>query len=229
MKKLKRSRVTNFLALSACLLVTMQARASEVDFSCMSYKVWPKSHISDQYTSYDIVIQNACPGSVYWEMCIERLDPKTHKVVETHNPTGFVDADKKARVNLNLNKRSGKSVFRNRFQEFYVDIGYAIDSAPAPKCHATGCEAKKASFRKEISANETAWKNAEKALAERIEVDCPDSGWDEASYAECARKTRESNPVAMEKFELRDQELREQMAAVDPENCMVHSGNLVTP
>jgi hypothetical protein len=227
MKKLNTSSVTITLALIALLLAGFPVLAAEVDFSCMSYKVWPKSHISDQYTSYDIVIQNDCPGSVYWEMCIERLDQKSHKVVETHNPTGHVEAEKKARVNLNLNKRAGKSVFRNRFQEFYVDIAYAIDSPPAPKCHASRCEAKKSTFRSQISANETAWKNAEKALSARIESDCPDSGWDKDSYEECAQKVRDSNPTEIEAFSLKDQELREQMAAIDPESCLVHSGDLV--
>lgn len=227
MNNMNKTKVTGMLALSISLLGGTHIQAAEIDFSCMSYKVWPKSHVSDRYTSYDIVIQNSCPGDVYWEMCIERLDPVSHKVVETHNPAGYVEAEKKARVNLNLNKRNGKSVFRNRFQEFYVDIAYAIDSPLAPHCYATQCEAKKSGLRAEIRANEKAWENAEKALAAQIIAECPDSGWDEASLVECSETVRNSNPVQMETFALKDQELRDQMAAIDPDTCKVHSGNLV--
>lgn len=227
MKILNKTNVTGILALSICLFGALPAVAAEIDFSCMSYKVWPKSHISDRYTSYDIVIKNSCPGDVFWEMCIERLDPVSHKVVETHNPAGFVEAEKKARVNLNLNKRPGRSVFRNRFQEFYVDIAYAIDSPLAPHCYATQCEAKKSGLRAEIRTNEKAWESAEKALAAQIIEKCPDSGWDEDSLAECSETVRNSNSVQMETFAIKDQELRDQMAAIDPDTCKVHSGDLV--
>ncbi|MCJ7815237.1 MAG: hypothetical protein MUP31_04210 [Xanthomonadales bacterium] len=227
MKKQNKSSFPAILALSSCLAFAIPVQAAEVDFSCMSYKVWGKSHISDQYTSYDVVIQNSCPGSVYWAMCIERLDPDSHKVVETHNPSGYVDAEKKARVNLNLHKKSGNSLFRNRFQEFYVDIAYAIDTLPVPKCYAAQCEAKKGAIRAEIRANETAWESAEKALAARIAAECPDTGWDTASFSECGSKVREANASEMEEYPLKDQELRDQMAAIDPEICEVYSGDLV--
>ncbi len=228
MTKQKKYGFPIFLILCCSLNGAISAQAAEVDFSCMSYKVWGKSHVSDQFTSYDIVIQNSCPGSVYWAMCIERLDPDTHKVIETHNPTGYVDAEKKARVNLNLYKTSGKDLFRNRFQEFYVDIGYSIDSLPVPKCYASQCEAKKSALRQEIRSNEAAWKSAEKALAARIKADCPDTGWDTATFEECASKVKEANAPEMDAFSIKDQELRDQMAAVDPDICKIYSGDLVT-
>lgn len=215
------------LCLASLLPFGTAAQAADIDFSCMSYKVWGKSHVSDQYTSYDIVLQNNCPGSVYWAMCIERLDPETHKAIETHNPTGYVDAEKKARVNLNLYKRAGHTEFRNRFQEFYVDIGYSIDSLPVANCYASQCEKNKSGLRVEISANEKAWERAEKALAARISAECPDTGWDPASFAQCESKVREINQSEMDAYVVKDQELREQMAAIDPEKCRVYSGDLV--
>jgi hypothetical protein len=227
MKNLVNNGILAVLVLGNCLVGAGLAQAAEVDFSCMSYKVWGKSHVSDQYTSYDIVIQNACPGSVYWAMCIERLDPDTHKVIETHNPTGYVDAENKARVNLNLYKKTGKDLFRNRFQEFYVDIGYSIDSLPVPNCYASQCETKKSDLRQKIKSNEAAWKIADKALAAKIKADCPDTGWDTASFESCSSEVKAANSAEMEAFEMKDQELRDQMAAVDPDHCTVYSGDVV--
>jgi len=229
MKKLKKSSFTAILAIGACQAGIFPAQAAEVDFSCMTHKVWPKSHVSSQYTSYDIVITNSCPGSVYWAMCIERLDLDSHKVVETHNPTGYVEADKTARVNLNLFKKPGNDVFRNRFQEFYVDIGYSIDNLPRPVCHAKQCEAKKAALRTAIKANETSWKKAERALAAQIARDCPNNGWDQASAAECSTKVRKSTAPEMDSYAVKDGELRQQMADIDPETCQIYSGDLATP
>jgi len=227
MKKLNMSIFPFILAASTWLAGAVTAQAAEVDFSCMSYKVWPKSHVSSQYMSYDIVIQNSCPGAVYWAMCIERLDPNTSKVIETHNPTGFVEVDKKARVNLNLYKKAGNDVFRNRFQEFYVDIGYSIDSLPVSHCYAKPCEAKKSTLRKAIKTNEAAWEQAEKKLNAKIAADCPDTGWDKVNPSECASKVRESSKDDFKAFAEKDRELRNQMAEIDPEICKVYSGGLV--
>jgi len=223
----KMSFIPAILVLAVVPFLTTGAWAADVDFSCMSYKVWGKSHVSDQYTSYDIVIQNNCPGSVYWAMCIERIDPDTHKIVETHNPTGYVDTEKKARVNLNLYKRPGDNQFRNRFQEFYVDIGYSIDSLPVANCYAAQCENKKKELRSQIDANERAWEKAEKALRASITAECPNTGWDTDSHAECASKVRAASQSEMEAYVLKDEELRAQMAAIDPDICGVHSGDLV--
>ena len=227
MKTQNKSSCPAILVLSAFLAGASPVQAAEVDFSCMTYKVWGKSHVSDQFKSYDIVLQNSCPGAVFWVMCIERLDLDSHKVVETHNPTGHVEADKKARVNLNLYRKPENTEFRNRFQEFYVDISYSIESLQAPKCYATQCEAKKSTLRAEIRANESAWEKAEKALAARITAECPDSGWDQATFAECQSNVRAGNEAEMEEFPLKDQELRDQMAAIDPDTCQIYSGDLV--
>lgn len=207
-------------------LTAAAATAAEVDFSCMSYKAWGKGHVSDQFMSYDIVIRNECPGNVYWAMCIERLSQTTHAVVETHNPAGYVEAGKKARVNLHLKKQQGKNVFRNRFQEFYVDVAYAIEPPASPSCHAKTCEQRKSGLRAEIRSNEAAWEETETRVKRQIDEDCPNSGWDEESYAQCAAEIRERNKYELEAYQLKDQELRTQMAAIDPEMCQVYSGEL---
>ena len=201
------------------------AQAEEVDFSCMDYKVWSKGHVSANFRDYDIVVYNRCPGAVYWSMCIERLDWSTNRIVETHEPTGYVDVDKKARVNLQLPKNPRKSQFRSRYQEFYVNIGYALEMPVSSECYASRCETQKRDLRAQVRANETAWEHAEKALAARIKSECPESGWDK-SHEECEAAVREANQAEMDQFPVKDQELREQMAAIDPEHCQVWSGEL---
>ncbi|MFC1689942.1 hypothetical protein ACFL07_09860, partial [Pseudomonadota bacterium] len=120
----------------------------------MKSKVWPKSHLSNRYRGFDVVLQNQCPGPVYWSMCIERIDSQSNKVWETLKPVGYVEAEKKARVNLQTKKNQGKSDFRKRYEEFYVNIGYSIDSAASAECLAATCEAKKSDLRAAIRANE---------------------------------------------------------------------------
>lgn len=227
MKKQIKNRLGAILTLLTALPFASLAQADDVDFSCMSYKVWSKSHVSNQYRSYDIVVQNDCPGAVYWAMCIERLDLNTHKVIETHNPTGYVDEGKKARVNLNLKQDMTQSRFRNRFQEFYVDIGYSIDGLPVARCYAKQCEAEKSALRSEISANEKAWKEAEKSFHAKISAECPDTGWDQETHDECVSNLMSDSDSRLEVFAATDQELREQMAAIDPDTCQVYSGELV--
>ena len=202
------------------------AQAVEVDFSCVSYKVWGKDHVSDQFMSYDVVIDNQCPGAVYWAMCIERLDQVSHAVVETHNPTGYVEKDKKARVNLHLNRQSGKDVFHNRFQEFYLDVGYAIDPPASARCNAVSCEQKKRGLRSQLTANEAAWSKTEKQVEKRVANDCPNTGWDKAAYQQCTEEVRATAAEQLDAYALKDRELRAQMAAIDPENCTIHSGEL---
>jgi hypothetical protein len=217
--------ITGMLAVAAAG-ASPAAAAADVDFSCMSYKVWGKGHVSNQFMSYDIVIQNDCPGNVYWAMCIERLDQETQAVVETHNPAGYVEVGKKARVNLHLKKQPGKNVFHNRFQEFYLDVGYAIEPPARAQCLAAACEAKKRGIRNEIRANETAWRQAEQQIDRKIDNDCPNSGWDKDSYQKCSAEVRETNQYELEGYVLKDQELRQRLAEVDPEQCTVYSGEL---
>ncbi len=203
------------------------AWAAEVDFSCMSYKVWPKNHLSHRYREFDIVLTNKCPGAAYWSMCIERLDPDTNRVWETLRPAGLVEPEKKARVNLQTKRDDGPATFRKRFEEFYVNIGYAVDSVATADCFARQCEAKKSDLRASVKANERAWEKAEKALSVRIASECPDSGWDTAAREKCAVDLRESASEQLDSFSSRDAQLREQMAAIDPDQCTAWSGDLV--
>ncbi|MBT8047869.1 MAG: hypothetical protein HKO99_01435 [Xanthomonadales bacterium] len=226
MKKPTNNPFPMLAALLCMLLPAMPAQAAEVDFSCMNYRVWSKSHLSSEYRSFDIVVQNQCPGSVYWAMCIERIDPDTFVVAETHNPTGYVEEGKKARVNLNLRKHPNDAKFRSRFQEFYVDVGYSIDGAPAPNCFASQCEAKKRSLRLEIRENENVWEQAERALSERIKNECPDTGWDTLQSQECEDRVKAASQAELQRFEATDLELREQVTEIEPGDCRSYSGEL---
>jgi hypothetical protein len=225
MKKLIKTGFPAILIFVLFFIPVTAAQAEEVDFSCMNYKVWGKGHVSANFKDYDIVIYNRCPGAVYWSMCIERIDAGTNKIVETHEPTGYIDIDKKARVNLQLPKNPLKSQFRNRFQEFYVNVGYALEMPVSADCRGSQCETQKRDLRAQVKANEAAWERAEKSLAARIKSECPESGWD-ASHEECEAKLREVSQAEMEQFPLKDQELREELAAIDPERCKVWSGDL---
>jgi len=226
MKKQIRISAPAILAIVLFMSPATTIRAGDVDFSCMNYRVWGKGHVSTELKDYDIVLQNHCPGAVYWHMCIERIDPLTNEVVETHTPTGYVEVDKKARVNLQLLKSSNKSQFRNRFQEFYVNIGYAIEMPVSSDCFASQCENKKRALRAQIRANEAAWERAEISLAAQIKNNCPGSGWDTLSKDECEAQVRESSQTEMKIFPIQDQQLREKMAAIDPDRCQVWSGDL---
>ena len=225
MKKLIKTGFPAILIFVLFLIPVTAAQAKEVDFSCMSYKVWGKGHVSANFKDYDVVIYNRCPGAVLWSMCIERIDPWTNKIVETHEPTGYIEVDKKARVNLQLPKNPHKSQFRNRYQEFYVNIGYALEMPVSSDCFASRCETAKRELRTQVRANEAAWERAEKSLAARIKSECPESGWD-SSHEECEATVRAANQAEMDQFPLKDQELREAMAAIDPEHCQVWSGEL---
>jgi hypothetical protein len=204
------------------------ASAAEIDFSCMNYKVWPKRHLSDRYREYDIVLQNNCPGAVYWSMCIERIDSDTNQVWETLTPSGFVEPEKKARVNLQTKRNDSNTTFRQRYEEFYVNIGYAVDDAATADCHAKRCESKKSDLRASVRANAKAWEEAEKALSAKIANDCPDSGWDTATRQKCSVDLRESSREQLSAFSARDAQLRKEMAAIDPDHCTAWSGDLVS-
>jgi hypothetical protein len=211
--------------LSFAPITTVQA--ADIDFSCMSHKVWPKSHLSNRYRGFDVVLQNNCPGPVYWSMCIERINAESSSVWETLKPSGYVEAEKKARVNLQTKKNKGKTTFRQRYEEFYVNIGYSIESAASVECVANACEASKRDLRKAIQSNEMDWEKAERALQSKIASECPDTGWDTATRQECELQVRSDSAEQIGQFSDRDAELREQMAAIDPDRCTVYSGALV--
>ena len=198
--------------------------AAEVDFSCVSSKVKGKIQVSAHHKEYDIVLENHCPGSVYWSMCIERMDPQTSKIVETLTPSGQVKVDKKTRVNLRMMRVSEESDPQLEFEEFYLDVGYALEPTLNAQCVASGCEEQKSDLRKAFRANEKARQKLETALADRIATECPQSGWSGNDQAECEAAIRQPAQAELNDLAEKQKELETKLAAVDPENCQVNKG-----
>jgi len=212
--------------LACALLSSPAAEAAAVDFSCMSYEVNGKPQVTDRYKEYDVVLRNQCPGAVNWNLCIERLDPQTHEILESLNPSGHLEAAARSRVNLQIKPGTEEMPFRKRFQEFYVSAAYAIDTAPHAECVARSCEAPKTELRRKIRANTDAWEAAEHQLGEAIAKQCPKSGWAESEEG-CEDKVRETYQVRIDELSLKDSVLRAQLDAVQPGRCTAYAGELV--
>jgi len=229
MKNIMKTLVyTGLLTVISFLALMTNSQAAEVDFSCMKESVRGKPLVTDRYKEYDVNIQNTCPGSAYWSMCIERLDPWTYKVLETHTPSGLVEEGKKARVNLHMKRGPDWLQFRNRFQAFYVEIAYGIKTPAKASCRAALCEEKKSSLRAETLANEKSWLNANKSLDQRIATECPNSGWETEEQNKCEARIRKNSQSEMVQFARKDIVLREQLANLDPVQCQVFAGGLLT-
>ncbi len=229
MKKMIKAGIPAILAIAFLVVPFTVVQAAEIDFSCMKYRVWGKNHVSDRYREFDVVLENRCPGPAKWAMCIERVDPWTNKVVETHNPTGVIQPEKKSRVNLQLKRGPDKEIFRNRFQSFYVSLGYSVSGPVTAQCYARQCEEKKRGLRAKVTENEKAWEKASNRINALIAAECPDSAWDETTREECEGEIREASKIEIELFIENDLLLREQLATVDPEHCKVWSGELTDP
>lgn len=223
----KTAGYTKFL-IAALFAVPGIAMADEVDFSCMKEQVRSIIQVTDQHQEFDVVIRNDCPGNAYWAMCIERMDPWTHKIIETHNPTGYVEEGKRARVNLHMKNTPRDSLAEGRIQEFYVNIAYGIKSAEMPACNARACEEKKRDLRTKVSVNDAAWTKAENALQAKIIAECPDDGWGSEDVETCRSKVREASAEEMAVFASKNRKLQAALVALDPENCAVHGGGLNT-
>ncbi len=87
----------------------LPVQAEEVDLSCMKHRVRAKIAVSNRFREFDVLVENHCPGPVYWSMCIERMDPQTSKIMETLTPSSRVKVDKKTRVNLRMMRISEES------------------------------------------------------------------------------------------------------------------------
>jgi hypothetical protein len=208
-------------------LLAAPAEAQEADLSCMNYRVLDKIQVAERYNEYDVIVENRCPGAVYWTMCIERLDSRTSKILESHTPSGYVEKDRKSRVNLQMKKSGGDDEFRQRFQEFYVNISYGIDHPSNAKCVATLCETQKRAARAEFRAHLKAWQQAENALKARLETECPESGWGVTDEVEtCRAGIREAAQTELDRFEQTDTELRERVLSGDPAYCQLYGGDL---
>lgn len=217
-------------AAASCLLLTsgpLELRAAETDFSCMSHEVRGKIQVAERYREYDVNVQNGCPGPVYWAMCIERVDPLSHKVLEVHTPTGYLEAEQKSRVNLQMKQGPERMTFRKRYQEFYVNVGYAVDAAASAACVASACEAEQRGVRAQLDANTAAWEKADRNLTERLAKECPQSGWGKTEEVEtCEAGIREGVQAELEQYSATDAELRGQLQDEGLERCRVHGGDL---
>ncbi len=216
--------LTILFAVSVSIPVTL-LQAEEVDFSCMSYKVKGKIQVSEKYKEYDIGIHNRCPGSVYWSMCIERMDPWTNEIQVALTPSGMLEMQKKTRVNLQMKKRMDKSNTRHAFQEFYLSVGYALKPPANARCVASGCEAKKLSLRTKFRKNDADLHKLKTALAARISTECPQSSWDGSTQEICEAKIRKNSQPQMDQFAQINKELKNKLSAVDREQCQVHAGD----
>jgi len=198
--------------------------AEEVDFSCISYQVKGKIQVSTHRKEYDIVLENSCPGSVYWSMCIELMDPWTNEIQVPLTPSGKLQMQKQSRVNLLMKNVLDQSSDRRAFQAFYLSIAYALNPEANVRCVASECESNRRSLRTKFRANDTAWQKAKKELTARLSAECPQSDWDSSKQEACEAKILESSQAPMDQFAQIEKELKNQIAAVDRERCQVHAG-----
>lgn len=217
-------------AMNLALLIAylpVQLSAAEVNFDCMKEQVRPIIQVTDQHQEFDVVIRNQCPGAAYWSVCIERLDPWTHEVVETHTPSGYVEAEKRARVNLQMKATPSPYSDENRAQAFYVSHAYDIHEPPRASCVASQCEAGKKELRAKASQNARAWSQAKIELQKTMEAECPDDGWSRSDADTCRQNIEDDTAEQMAAYEATDTALREQLASIDPETCTVHGGGIL--
>ena len=224
------AKTAGYTALLTLLSVTLPGvvSAEEVDFSCMKEAVRPIIQVTDAHQEFDVVIRNQCPGAAYWSMCIERMDPWNFEVVETHTPTGYVEAGKRAKVNLQMKNIPGQSLADGRIQAFYVSHAYGIDQAPVAVCVASGCEAKKRELRAQVADNDRSWAQARQRLQQRLEADCPSSGWGNADVDACRDQVRKSAAGELAVFAETDAALQEKLGNIDPGTCTLHGGGANT-
>jgi hypothetical protein len=202
--------------------------AAEVDLSCMNHLVRDKTPLTDRYKEYDVIVTNGCPGPVYWTMCIERLDPLTHRILESHTPSGLIEEEGKSRVNLQMKKGPDRMGSQMRYQEFYLNIGYAIKPPASASCVARQCESQHQELRGQIDSNLLAWQKAEANLNQRLAAECPESGWGKTEEVEtCELAVRRELEPELEQLAQTDAQLREQLRVADGDPCRVYAGDLI--
>jgi hypothetical protein len=201
------------------------AEEPETGFSCMKEQVRPIIRVTDEHQEYDVVVRNQCPGSVYWAMCIERLDPWRFNVLETHQPVGFVEAEKRSRVNLHMKATPGPAGEVDRAQAFYMSVAYSINGPATATCVAKSCEAKKKDLRAAVLKNESAWRQARMALQQKAETECPDNGWNQSDTETCRQAIYDAAAEKMAAYEAGNEDLKEKLAAIDPDTCTVFGGD----
>lgn len=223
------SRKLRLVPAALCAIVPAAAWAApDVDLSCMSLEVKGKTQVTDRHKEYDVVLTNACPGPVYWAMCIERLDPYTNRILESHKPNGYIDSDQKVRVNLQMKKGPPEMDFQQRFQEFYAAPAYAIDPPATARCIASQCEAARRDIRGKLRANLDRWEAAASGLEARLAAECPESGWGKTEAVEqCESGVRAEVQPRIDELAGIDADLREELQLAGPPGCTLYAGELV--
>lgn len=205
----------------------VRAESTEIDFSCMREMVRTIIQVTDRHQEFDIVIRNQCPGAVYWSMCIERMDPWTHKVIENHFPAGYVEAEKKSRVNLQMKATPNATGDQKRSQAFYVNLSYSIEEPSNASCVASQCEAKKTGLRSEVKKNRKAWRKAWQTVQANADAVCPDDGWNSVNLESCRQDVEDAAAEELMVYSETDKSLEQQLAEIDPETCTVYGGNML--
>jgi len=213
------------MAVAFILYPILTVQAEEVDFSCMKHQVRAKIPVSNNFREFDIIVENRCPGAVYWSICLERMYPQSRKILETLSPSGQIFVEKKTRVNLRMNRVSDESDPQLVFEEFYLNVEFALDPSLNAQCVASDCEAKKRDLRTAFTANDKALHKLNTALAERISTECPKSGWSVNDQPECEAGIRQAVQAELDELTNTQNELETQLAAVDPEVCQVYTSD----
>ena len=210
-----------FLAIG---LFTMQAAVAEdIDYSCIEETVKPKTRVTQNYQEFDLVLNNDCPGPVYWTMCIERMSPFNHRVLETLTPSGQLAKDKKTRVNLQMHQMEDKANKLAGYEEFYFTVTYGLDQGARPNCAALSCENAKKSVRSEIRSNLRSLQSAQDAADRKAAADCPKTGWSSGQQENCMAKVQKEAKEGLQVYQDRATELNEKLATIEPERCTVHT------
>ena len=220
-------KTVRYIVFFSLLLFAQPSAAADedVDFSCMKQQVRPIIQVTDRYQEFDVVVRNWCPGAVYWAMCIERMDPWSYRILENHTPTGYVEAEKKARVNLQMKATPNTGGDRKKAQAFYVNIAFSVEGPPSASCVARKCEIAKKELRAEVARNDRAWENARKAVEAQAMEACPDNGWNSAETRKCRKDFIESAADQTAVFEKTDRDLQARLAEAGPGNCATHGGH----
>lgn len=212
-------RMVNALA-SCTIVLTPLAFAEEVDFSCMKESVKTKTQVSHKYREYDIVLENQCSESVYWSMCIERINPWTNKITETLTPSARVEKDKKFRINLQMKIQEEESI--ESYEKFYVSHEYGLISPPMVECMAYQCETRKRELREEMRRNDESLRKVRAAMAEQSKTDCTRLGWSDGEKERCRASVAMEYRPQLSELGVTQISIKERLAAVDPENCQIH-------
>ena len=208
-----------FVTLVSGLIQPLTIQAEEVDFSCMHKRVLNKTMVTERYKEFDVILENECPGAVYWTMCIEKTDAFTHRVTETLTPSGQLEKDKKFRINLQMFRQEDESMKLSGYEEFYTNVVYDIHSVSKPECIALRCENEKKPVRDQLRSNQRAIQKAQADADRKMKSDCPQDGWSNAQQEKCMAEIDKASKAVIEPLMDKDKELQKELASINPELC----------